>query len=164
MFRGASSLNLDAKGRLGIPARFRDVLVERCDGRMVLTINTAALQTTKNLGLNTPQRCLWLYPHDEWDTVERKVAELPSFDPTAQELKRFLIGYATDCELDSAGRVRVSAPLREFAGLEKRVVLIGQRNKFEIWDESLWNTRCEEWLQMEPKDRQLPIELETITL
>jgi len=152
MFRGASSLNLDAKGRLGIPSRFRDVLVERCDGRVVLTVN------------NTRERCLWLYPLDEWDTVERKVAELPSFDPTAQELKRFLIGYATDCELDSAGRIRVSAPLREFAELEKRVVLIGQRNKFEIWDESLWKTRCEEWLQMEPKDRQLPIELESISL
>ena len=91
MFRGASSLNLDAKGRLGIPSRFRDVLAERCDGRVVLTVN------------NTRERCLWLYPLDEWDTVERKVAELPSFDSTSQELKRFLIGYATDCELDSAG-------------------------------------------------------------
>jgi MraZ protein len=90
---------------------------------------------------------------------------LPSFDPTAQELKRFLIGYATDCELDSIGRVRVSPLLREFAGLEKRVVLMGQRNKFEIWDELLWNKRREEWLQQtEPGERQLPIELESISL
>ena len=153
MFRGASSLNLDAKGRLGIPSRFRDVLVERCNGHVVLTINA-----------NTRDRCLWLYPLDEWDTVERKVAELPSFDPTSQEVKRFLIGYATDCELDSSGRVRVSPLLRKFAGLEKRIVLIGQRNKFEIWDELLWNKRCEEWLQMESEDRQLPIELESISL
>ena len=120
MFRGASSVNLDAKGRMGIPSRFRDVLSKRCDGRLVLTVN------------HTREQCLWLYPLDEWDNVERQVASLPSFDPTAQELKRFLIGYATDCELDSIGRVRVSPLLREFAGLKKRVVLIGQRNKFEI--------------------------------
>ena len=153
MFRGASSVNLDAKGRMGIPSRFRDVLSKRCDGRLVLTVN------------HTREQCLWLYPLDEWDNVERQVANLPSFDPTAQELKRFLIGYATDCELDSIGRVRVSPLLREFAGLKKRVVLIGQRNKFEIWDESLWNKRCEEWLQQtEPGERQLPIELESISL
>ena len=153
MFRGESSVNLDAKGRMGIPSRFRDVLSKRCDGRLVLTVN------------HTREQCLWLYPLDEWDNVERQVANLPSFDPTAQELKRFLIGYATDCELDSIGRVRVSPLLREFAGLEKRVVLIGQRNKFEIWDESLWNKRCEEWLQQtEPGERQLPIELESISL
>ena len=138
---------------MGIPSRFRDVLSKRCDGRLVLTVN------------HTREQCLWLYPLDEWDNVERQVANLPSFDPTAQELKRFLIGYATDCELDSIGRVRVSPLLREFAGLEKRVVLIGQRNKFEIWDESLWNKRCEEWLQQtEPGERQLPIELESISL
>ena len=138
---------------MGIPSRFRDVLSKRCDGRLVLTVN------------HTREQCLWLYPLDEWDNVERQVANLPSFDPTAQELKRFLIGYATDCELDSIGRVRVSPLLREFAGLKKRVVLIGQRNKFEIWDESLWNKRCEEWLQQtEPGERQLPIELESISL
>lgn len=153
MFRGASSVNLDAKGRMGIPSRFRDVLSKRCDGRLVLTVN------------HTREQCLWLYPLDEWDNVERQVASLPSFDPTAQELKRFLIGYATDCELDSIGRVRVSPLLREFAGLQKRVVLIGQRNKFEIWDESLWKQRCDEWLQQtEPGERQLPIELESISL
>ena len=138
---------------MGIPSRFRDVLSKRCDGRLVLTVN------------HTREQCLWLYPLDEWDNVERQVANLPSFDPTAQELKRFLIGYATDCELDSIGRVRVSPLLREFAGLKKRVVLIGQRNKFEIWDESLWNKRCEEWLQQtESGERQLPIELESISL
>ena len=153
MFRGASSVNLDAKGRIGIPSRFREILLEQCEGRLVLTVN------------HTKERCLWLYPLNEWDTVERQVAELPSFDATAQQLKRFLIGYATDCDIDSVGRIRVSPLLREFAGLEKRVVLIGQRNKFEIWDESLWNRRCEEWLQQtEPAERQLPIELESISL
>jgi MraZ protein len=113
---------------------------------------------------NTRERCLWLYPYDEWEQVERKVVDLPSFDASAQALKRFLIGYATDCELDSAGRVRVSAPLREFAGLEKRVVMIGQGNKFEIWDESCWNMRCDEWLVKESEPGPLPVELETLSL
>ena len=103
MFRGASSLNMDSKGRLGVPTKYRDPLRERCAGKLVLTVN------------NTRERCLWLYPYDEWEQVERKVVDLPSFDASAQALKRFLIGYATDCELDSAGRVRVSAPLRERA-------------------------------------------------
>ncbi|MEE2803819.1 MAG: division/cell wall cluster transcriptional repressor MraZ [Pseudomonadota bacterium] len=152
MFRGASSLNMDSKGRLGVPTKYRDPLRERCAGKLVLTVN------------NTRERCLWLYPYDEWEQVERKVVDLPSFDVSAQALKRFLIGYATDCELDSAGRVRVSAPLREFAGLDKRVVMIGQGNKFEIWDESCWNKRCDEWLVKEPEPGPLPVELETLSL
>lgn len=152
MFRGASTLNLDAKGRLAIPAKFRDLLAGRVDGRVVLTVN------------NTRERCLWLYPLDRWEEVEEKVVALPSFDPNAQSLKRFLIGYATDCELDAAGRVRISAPLREFAGLEKRVVLIGQGNKFEIWDESRWNARCEEWLENPPEDKPMSVELESLSL
>ena len=116
MFRGASTLNLDSKGRFAVPTIHREPLTGRCQGRLVLTVN------------NTRERCLWLYPQDEWERVEQKVVELPSFDPAAQALKRFLIGYATDCELDSASRVRIPAPLREFASLEKHIVLIGQGN------------------------------------
>ena len=152
MFRGASSLNMDQKGRFAVPAKYRQVLTERCDGQFVLTVN------------NTGERCLWLYPQDEWEQVERKVVELPSFDPSAQALKRLLIGYAMDCDLSSGGRIRVSAPLREFAGLEKHIVLIGQGNKFEIWDEGLWKVKCDEWLLKQPEDRQLPIELESLSL
>ena len=151
MFRGASSLNMDQKGRFAVPSKYRRVLTERCDGQFVLTVN------------NTGERCLWLYPQDEWDDVERKVVQLPSFDARAQALKRLLIGYATDCDLSSAGRVRVSAPLREFAGLQKRIVLIGQGNKFEIWDEAVWQTRLPDWLS-QPEDRQLSIELESLSL
>ena len=152
MFRGASSLNLDSKGRLGVPTKYREPPSARCASKVVLTVN------------NTRERCLWLYPQDEWEEVERKVVGLPSFDPSAQALKRFLFGYATDCELDSAGRVRVSALLREFAGLEKRVVMIGQGNKFEIWDELHWNRRCDEWLGKEPESGPLPVELESLSL
>jgi MraZ protein len=155
MFRGASTVNLDAKGRFRFPSKYRNALEERCASEMVLTVNP---------GIPTREPCLWLFPRDEWETAERKVAELPSSDSIAQSLKRLFIGHATDCELDSAGRIRISALLREFADLEKRVVLIGQRNKFEIWDESLWKSKCDEWLKMNPEDRQLPIELESLSL
>ena len=89
---------------------------------------------------------------------------LPSFDPAAQALKRFLIGYASDCELDSASRVRIPAPLREFAALEKHIVLIGQGNKFELWDESRWKARCDEWLAVQTGEARLSVELESLSL
>ena len=84
MFRGATSLALDSKGRLAIPARYRNSLLDRCEGKMVVTVN------------NTQEHCLWLYPLDEWEIVEQKIVSLPSFDPQHQKLKRFLLGYATD--------------------------------------------------------------------
>ena len=152
MLRGASTLNLDSKGRFAVPTIHREPLAERCQGRLVLTVN------------NTRERCLWIYPQDEWERVEQKVVALPSFDPAAQALKRFLIGYASDCELDSANRVRIPAPLREFAALEKHIVLIGQGNKFELWDESRWKARCDEWLAVQTGEERLSVELESLSL
>ena len=108
MFKGANGLNLDSKGRFAMPTVHRDSLASQCNGKLVITVN------------NTRERCLWLYPQDEWDRVEKKVVALPSFDPAAQALKRFLIGYASDCELYSASRLRNPAPLREFASLERQ--------------------------------------------
>jgi len=72
---------------------------------------------------------------------------LPSLNPAARRLQRLLIGHATECELDGHGRILVPPPLREFAGLDRRVVLIGQGNKFELWDEATWTERREAWLQ-----------------
>lgn len=135
-----------------MPTVHRESLVQRCNGRLVITVN------------NTRERCLWLYPQDEWERVEQKVVALPSFDPAAQALKRFLIGYATDCELDSASRLRIPAPLREFAALEKHVVLIGQGNKFELWDESRWKASCENWLTAQSGEERLSVELESLSL
>ncbi len=141
MFRGASTLNMDAKGRIAIPARYRDDIVSRAGGKLVLTVN------------NTRERCLWLFTLDEWERAEQKLVQLSSFNRQAQFLKRLLIGYASDCEMDGAGRLRVASPLIDFAGLGKQVVLIGQGNKFELWDEALWKARCDEWLsEPEPDD------------
>lgn len=152
MFRGVNALNLDAKGRLAIPTRYRDDLIRQTEGRMVVTIN------------NT-ERCLWLYPLIEWEVIERKLVNLPSLDGNAQRLKRILIGHANECDLDASGRVLLPGPLREFADLKKRVVLIGQGNKFEIWNEELWNSRREEWLSQDTEGGgPLSVELESLSL
>lgn len=135
MFRGASILQLDAKGRVGIPGRYREELFARAEGRLVVTIN------------HNREHCLWMYPLDEWQRVEEKLVALPSFDANHQKLKRFLLGYASDAQMDKSGRVLVPQPLREFARIDKQVCLVGQGNKFELWDERLWNERREDWLQ-----------------
>lgn len=133
MFRGVSAINLDAKGRLAVPTRYRDVLHENNDGEIVITVNHS-------------ERCLWMYTLSEWVEVEKKLVKLPSFNKSAERLKRILIGHATEVSMDKAGRLLISQPLREFAGLDKEIVLIGQGNKFEIWDAAYWNQKQEEWL------------------
>ena len=141
MFRGKNVLNLDAKGRLAIPKRYREGLAARCGGRIVVTVN------------NTRERCLWLYPLDEWERVEAKVVALPDFDPNHQKLKRFFIGHASDVEMDKNGRVLLPAPLREFAGMNREICLVGQINKFELWNMELWNARHDQW-DTEPLDTE----------
>lgn len=133
MLRGVNRLNLDAKGRLAVPTRYRDRLRESCASELVVTVD--------------PDRCLLIYPMPEWQEIERKLNRLPSFDPTARRLQRLLVGHATEVDMDGQGRVLMPPPLREFAGLDKLVVLIGQGNKFELWDEARWNEQREGWLQ-----------------
>lgn len=152
MLRGASVLSLDGKGRLAIPGRYRDELQTRCEGRFVITVNT------------NKEHCLWMYPLTDWHTVERKVVALPDFDPNHQKLKRFLIGYASDVEMDSGGRVLLPAPLRAFAKMEKEIYLVGQGNKFELWGAQMWDERREQWLK-EPLDlEKLSVEMEQLAL
>ena len=135
MFRGVSSINLDDKGRLAIPTRYRSELQDCCDNQLVVTV-----------GLD---QCLLIYPLPEFEEIERKLVKLPSLNKQAKRLQRLLIGHATECELDGQGRFLIPEPLRRFAGLEKRVALIGQGNKFEIWDEDLWNSSRDEWIEEE---------------
>jgi MraZ protein len=150
MFRGVNSLNLDSKGRLAIPTRYREDLARHCNGQMVVTVDR--------------DHCLLLYPLPDWEEIERKLVKLPSFNPQARRLQRLLIGHATECELDGNGRILLPPPLREFATLDKAVVLIGQGNKFEIWDETTWNTRRSEWLTATDADGELPGELGSLSL
>ena len=151
MFRGVNALSLDAKGRLAIPTKYRPHLVSDGDNRVVVTVNNS-------------ERCLWLYPLVQWESIEKKLVQLPSLNAAAQTLKRILMGHATDTELDGSGRILLSAPLRKYAGLEKRAVLIGQGNKFEIWNESTWNDKQDEWLSQDMSLENLPIELESLSL
>jgi MraZ protein len=127
-----SILSLDTKGRLAIPARYRDQLQDCCGSRLVITVDS--------------DHCLLLYPAPNWVEIERKLERLPSFNPTARKLQRLYIGHAHDVEMDSQGRVLLPPELRRFASLEKRVALVGQSNKFELWDEDTWNGRRDEWL------------------
>lgn len=133
MFKGFNSINIDAKGRLAIPARHRDQLSAEDSGGLILT-------------LNPWDRCLWLYPTSQWTLIEAKLQELSDFDREARRTKQIIRGYATDCALDGQGRVLLPNELRKFALLDKRIAFLGQGNKFEIWDEVLWSEQRDEWL------------------
>ncbi len=149
-FRGVSNLSLDAKGRIVLPARYRERLVEFCQSQLIVTIDT-------------DQPCLLIYPLPEWELIEEKIEALPSFNATTRRIQRLLIGHATEVEVDANGRMLLSNPLRDFARLGKKVVLIGQGKKFELWDESLWNERMELWLE-DAGSEAMPAALEELTL
>ena len=139
MFRGINSVALDAKGRLALPTRFREALQERCGGHVVLTIDSR-------------ERCLLMYPLPEWNKVQQGLEALANMKRNARVLQRLLIGHATDVETDSNGRLLIPPPLREHAGLQKKIVLLGQGNKIEIWSEELWQARLGQWLEERAND------------
>lgn len=148
MFRGVANLNLDSKGRLAVPAKYRDVLLSQCDGRLIVTAD--------------PSKCLLIYPLPEWEPIERKLNSLSSFNPATRSLQRLLVGNASDVELDGAGRILLATPLRVFAGMEKSVVLVGQGNKFELWDEAKWGLQMDQATAFEAGG--LPPELDGFSL
>jgi MraZ protein len=148
MFRGITPVALDGKGRLAIPARYREKLQALCQGQLVVTIDR--------------DRCLLIYPLPEWEEVERKLVRLSSTEPRARSLKRLLLGHAEECEMDGQNRILLSAPLREFARLDRRVVLVGQGNKFELWDEQTWYRLRDQWLD-ESDDGDLSADLESLS-
>ena len=129
MFRGVAQLNLDSKGRLAVPARFRDALAARGNGHLVITADS--------------DRCLLIYPVPDWEPIEQKLMSLSSFNAHIRELQRRLVGYAEDVVMDASGRILVPPALRGYAQLEKAVVLIGQGHKFELWNKDNWDERME---------------------
>ncbi len=151
MFRGINAINIDGKGRLAVPTRYREALGQ----------DRAPLVVT----IDTEETCLLLYPARQWQVIEDNLQRLPSFNAPARRIQRLLIGHATDVELDSNGRVLLPPILRDYAHLDKRVVMIGQGNKFEVWDESLWQCRREKWLAEEASEQDgLPDEMKTFSL
>lgn len=151
MFRGENKVTLDAKGRLAMPTRYRDGIVEDAAGRLVATIDHA-------------DRCLLLYTLPDWEDIERKLSKLPALNPIARSLQRLMIGHATDLELDSHGRVLIPPNLRDYAGLTRDVVLSGQGTRFELWDEALWVAQREASIKLHQGGQELPPELSAISL
>ena len=133
MFRGEFSVSIDAKGRLAVPTRYRDRLAESCGGKLVATISLM-------------DQCLAVYPFPDWQRIEDEIKALPALDPQARAISHLLIGHATECELDGHGRILLPQSLREFASLDKRVQLVGQVRKFELWNAGVWSARREELL------------------
>lgn len=131
MFRGATTINLDGKGRLAVPMRYRELLLEESQGQMVCTIN-----------LHQP--CLLLYTLPQWEVIEQKLSRLSSMNPVERRIQRLLLGHASECQMDSAGRLLIASTLRQHAGLTKQVMLVGQFNKFELWDEENWYQQVKE--------------------
>lgn len=131
MFRGATTINLDGKGRLAVPMRYRELLLEESQGQMVCTID-----------LHQP--CLLLYTLPQWEMIEQKLSRLSSMNPVERRIQRLLLGHASECQMDSAGRLLIASTLRQHAGLTKQVMLVGQFNKFELWDEENWYQQVKE--------------------
>lgn len=148
VFRGATKVVLDAKGRLAIPTRYRERLASRCAGQIVVTVDK--------------DHCLLIYPLQDWEELERKLVRLPSMNKVARNIVRIMVGYATEVEMDVNGRILVSRELRDFAGLDKATMLIGQGNKFELWDEDAWVEKRDAWLAG-GDDGDLPPDLESIS-
>ena len=151
MFRGVTILNLDAKGRMAIPTKYRDRIIALGEGQLVVTLD-----------MNDP--CLLIYPTPEWEDIERKLVKLPSLNKQAARLKRILLGHASEVDLDSHGRILLPPALRELVNLEKKVILLGQGNKFEVWDEQTWNDRRDQMLEETGMDEGLSGDLESLSL
>lgn len=151
MFRGVNSLAIDDKGRMAIPARYREDLLEESSPHLIITIDTEST-------------CLLLYPFSQWEHIEKKIEALPSFNPAARRIQRLLIGHATETALDNSGRILLPQPLRDYASLTKNVVLIGQGKKFELWDEQQWLASRQDWLKEATQVGDLPPDLLSLSL
>jgi MraZ protein len=126
-FEGRSKHTLDEKGRLAIPARFREILKKRGDSSLVVT----------NLS-----SCLVAFARDDWQKIKEKAVSLPLFDSAANTYIRYFISGAIECPLKQ-GRILISPDLRELAGLKREVVLVGHLTRFEIWDKARWDEEFE---------------------
>lgn len=152
MFRGATLVNLDSKGRLTVPTRYRGMLSDESKGQMVCTID-----------LHQP--CLLLYTLPEWEIIEEKLSKLSTMNPAERRVQRLLLGHASECQIDNAGRLLLASTLRQHAGLTKEVMLVGQINKFEIWDEQMWYQQVENDIAAERQaDEPLSARLQDLSL
>ena len=150
MFFGETAINLDAKGRLAVPIRYREMLAEECGNRLVLTYSAF------------DSGSLWLQSKQTWERVRDDVMKLPSFNASHRSLQRRLVGSATAVEPDGNGRILLPPSLRQVAGLEKRVLLLGMGNRFEIWDEDTLNSQRSK--DVSSLDAQVSEEMQNLVL
>ncbi len=127
MFRGSFEHTVDAKGRVSVPSRFREIISDRYDGRLVLAMDF--------------DKCLTVYPLEEWERLEEKIKGLPMMKQEVKDFMRFFFSSATECELDKQGRILIPPSHRERSGIHKNVLLVGIMNKIEIWDAKAWEAR-----------------------
>ena len=149
MFRGVNPISMDGKGRIAMPTRYRDRLLDSSAGRLVVTIHLQA-------------KCLLIYPLPVWEGIEIQIQELPALKAEVGRLQRLVLGYASDIELDGSGRMLLPNALRSHAQLDKKVVLVGQGKKLELWSEDLWDLERKSGLGMVADD-PIPEELFTIS-
>ncbi len=143
MFRGFSTVSVDIKGRLAVPSRFRERLTAIAGGCLIQTLSPL-------------DRSIWLYPITEWEVIENKLAALSDFDKQSRRAKQMMRGYATDCQLDSQGRILLSQELRDYAGIKRQAVILGQGNKFEVWDQASWQEQRDQWLDQIGTEDSVP--------
>ena len=124
MFRGAAKVTLDVKGRMVLPARVREALAKAGDHQLVATVDR--------------DQCVLVYPLGHWQKLQDELLNLPNLHAETRWLQRLMVGYATDLEIDAHGRVLIPGELREFTGLQRDALLLGQGNHLELWDESAW--------------------------
>ena len=123
MFQGETAITIDDKGRLAIPTSYRDLVARACGNRLVLTYRPF------DMG------CLYLYPQDVWEKVRDQVNALPRTRSVNRQMQFKLVGAAAFVEPDGSGRISIPASQRSACGLEKRAVLLGMGDKFELWSE-----------------------------
>jgi len=148
VFRGVTALTLDSKGRLAVPAKFREVLQLRAGGKLVITADSAL--------------CLLVYAAPDWEPIQQRLMGLSSFNTRTRDLQRLLVGNASDVDLDGAGRLLIPPSLRKFAGLDKDVALVGQGARFELWDEAKWDAQMDKSIAL--NEEGIPPELEDFSL
>ena len=137
---------------MAIPSRFRERLAGTAGGALVLTLNPL-------------DHCLWMYPYSDWELIENKLAELSDFDKQSRRTKQMMRGYASDCQLDSQGRILIPQELRDYARLQKSAVILGQGNKFEIWNQNSWEEQRDLWLsQLDEMDGEPSEALKSLSL
>lgn len=151
MLTGVEHANLDAKGRVPVPARLRADLLEQTGGDVVVTISIKS-------------RCLVIYPVEEWRKLEQQILLMPSLDPLHAAAMRLSVGHATPAKLDGNGRIMLTKALRAYASLDKETAFVGQVNRIEIWQSARWDVEVERSLQLLQDDgSELPLELQSLT-